>query len=206
MCRRVRHDWCDCTHAYTVYVSTLLSQFAPPSLSPTVSLSPFSRSATLSLAAWLPCRQRQPDCTPTSRVRSCSHHLVLLILGTSSKGSSWPSSCCSQKPWILSLLSFPIPYSAHLSGHPGADSTFKSIQNLFSPLACSPRWITATSSLCSHAIPIVRYQPSSQRHPLQKLRYNWHITLYLFQMHAIMIWYLYILPNDHNKSRKHLSP
>ena len=163
--RRVRHDWCDCTRTHTVYMSVLLSQFIPPSPSHTVSSSPFPTSASLSHAAWLPCRQRQPDCTPTSRVRSCFHHLFLLILATSSKRSSWSSSCWSQKPWILPLLSFPIPYCVHLSGHPGADSTFRSIQNLFSLLACSPCWIPATSSLCSRVIPIC-YQPSSQRNPL----------------------------------------
>ena len=40
-----------------------------------------------------------------------------------------------------------------------------------------------------------------------KLRYNWHISLYLFQVYHIMIWYLYRLQNDHHsKSRYHPSP
>ena len=29
-------------------------------------------------------------------------------------------------------------------------------------------------------------------------RYNWHVALYSFQVYNIMIWYLYILQNDHH--------
>lgn len=32
------------------------------------------------------------------------------------------------------------------------------------------------------------------------LRYNWYIIWYYFQVYNVMIWYLYILQNDHNKS------
>ena len=40
-----------------------------------------------------------------------------------------------------------------------------------------------------------------------KLRCNWHISLYFFQVYHIMIWYLYTLQNDHHgKSRYHPSP
>ena len=32
----------------------------------------------------------------------------------------------------------------------------------------------------------------------KKLRYNWYITLYFFLVFSVMIWYLYILQNDHH--------
>ena len=36
--------------------------------------------------------------------------------------------------------------------------------------------------------------------------YFWHVTLFKFQVYNLMIWYLYTLQNDHNKSSYHPSP
>lgn len=37
-------------------------------------------------------------------------------------------------------------------------------------------------------------------------RFDWHTALDYFQVHSLMIWYLYRLWHDHNESGSHLSP